>query len=61
MHVGHVQLDDDAVRLARENPAIAPKANSASSISIDNIMSIDHAVQLTIAEMPNALRLLENS
>lgn len=61
MHVGHVQLDDDAVRLARENPAIALKANSASSISIDNIMSIDHAVQLTIAEMPNALRLLENS
>ena len=61
MHVGHVQLDDDAVRLARENPAIAPKANSASSISIDTIMSIDHAVQLTSAEMPNALRLLENS
>ena len=61
MHVGHDQLDNDAVRFTRENPALAPEANSASSVSIDNIMSIDHAVQLTIEEMPNALRLLENS
>ncbi len=61
MHVNHVQLDDDAARLAREDPSTAPEVNSASSVSLDDIMSIDHAVQLTIADMPNALKLLENS
>ena len=30
-------------------------------ISLDDSMSIDHAVELTITGMPNALRLLENS
>lgn len=61
MHVSHVQLDDDAARLAREDPSTAPEVNSASSVSLDDIMSIDHTVQLTIADMPNALKLLENS
>lgn len=41
--------------------AIAPKAIRTLPDDSDNITSIDEAVQLTIADMPNALRLLENS
>lgn len=61
MHVSHVQFHDGIDRLAREDPSIAPEANSVSPVLLDDIMSFDHAVQLTIADMPNALRLLENS
>lgn len=41
--------------------AIAPKAPCTLPDDSDNITSIDEAVRLTIADMPNALRLLENS
>ena len=41
--------------------AIAPKALRTLPDDSDNITSIDEAVRLTIADMPNALRLLENS
>lgn len=41
--------------------AIAPKAPRTLPDDSDNITSIDEAVQLTIADMPNVLRLLENS
>lgn len=57
----YVQVDDDADCAGQEDPSIAPEADSASPISLDGIMSIDHAVESTIASMPNALRLLENS
>lgn len=57
----YVQVDDDADCAGQEDPSIAHEADSASPISLDGIMSIDHAVESTIASMPNALRLLENS
>lgn len=57
----YVQLDDDANRVAKEGHPTAHEANSSSPISLDDSMSIDHAVELTITGMPNALRLLENS
>lgn len=61
MHWSNVHLDDDTVRLAQADPSVAPEANSASSVLLDDIISFDQAVQSTIADMPNALRLLENS
>ena len=57
----YVQVDDGADRAGQEDPSIAHEADSTSPISLDDIMSIDHAVESTIASMPNALRLLENS
>lgn len=57
----HVQLDDGTGRVAQEGPSIAHEADSTSPISLDGIMSIDHEIESTIASMPNALRLLENS
>ena len=57
----YVQVDDDADCAGQEDPSIAHEADSASPISLDGIMSIDHSVESTIASMPNALRLLENS
>ena len=57
----YVQVDDVSDCIGKENPSIAHEADSASPISLDGIMSIDHAVESTIASMPNALRLLENS
>ena len=60
MHVSHIQLVDSG-RLAQADPSIVPEANIASFISFENITSIDEAIQLTIADMPNALKLLENS
>lgn len=57
----YVQVDDGADCAGQEDPSIAQEADSASPISLDGIMSIDHAVESTIASMPNALRLLENS
>lgn len=57
----HAQLDDDTGRVAQEDPSIVHEAGFTSPISLDGIASIDEAVRQTIAEMPNALRLLENS
>ena len=57
----YVQVDDGDDCAGQEDPSIAHEADSASPISLDGIMSIDHAVESTIASMPNALRLLENS
>lgn len=57
----YVQVDDGADCAGQKDPSIAYEADSASPISFDGIMSIDHAVKSTIASMPNALWLLENS
>lgn len=57
----YVQVDDDADCAGQEDPSIAREANSTSPISLDGIASIDEAIRSTIADMPNALRLLENS
>ncbi len=57
----YVQVDDGSDCTGKENPSIAHEADSTSPISLDIIMSIDLAVESTIASMPNALRLLENS
>ena len=57
----HVQPDVGTGRATQEDYSVAHEANSTLPISLDGIMSIDHAVELTIAAMPNALRLLENS
>lgn len=40
---------------------IAPKAPRTLPDDPDSIALIDEAIQSTIADMPNALRLLENS
>lgn len=60
MYWSNVHLDDDTTRSAQADSSIAAEANSLSSVSLDIIASIDEAVKSTIAEMPNALRLLEN-
>ena len=57
----YVQLDDGAGRAAQENHSIADEKNSILPISLDDSTPIDHAVELAITGMPNALRLLENS
>ena len=57
----YVQQDDGADCVAQEDQSTAHVANSASPISLDGVTSIDDAIRLTIAGMPNALRLLENS
>ena len=57
----NAQLDDDTGRIVQEDPSVVRNANITLPISIDGAPSIDEAVQLTIADMPNALRLLENS
>ena len=67
----HTQLDDETDRAAREVPSIvreakaadpnAPKAPRTLPDDPDSIILIDEAARLTIAGMPNALRLLENS
>lgn len=57
----HVQLGDGTGRVAQEDPSIVHEADFTSTISLEGIASIDEAVRLTIAEMPNALRVLENS
>lgn len=58
---GNVQNDDGAGLAVQEDHSTAHVANSASPILLDGATSIDEAFQLTIAVMPNALRLLENS
>lgn len=40
---------------------IVPKAPRTLPDDLDSIALIDEAIQSTIADMPNALRLLENS
>ena len=40
---------------------IAPKAPLTLPDDLDSIALIDEAIRSTIADMPNALRLLENS
>ena len=57
----YVQLDDGANRVAQEDHSTAHVTNSASPILLDGVTSIDEAIRLTIAGMPNALRLLEDS
>lgn len=61
MLLSYVQLDDGAGRAAQVDHSISDEANSTLPISLDDSTSIDHAVELTITDMPNALRLLENS
>lgn len=61
MFWSHVQLDDGAGRVVQDDPSIVREANFISSISLDGALPIDEAIRLTIADMPNALRLLENS
>lgn len=61
MSWSYAQLDDGTCRVAQEDPSIVRDANFTLPISLDGGSSIDEAVRLTIADMPNALRLLENS
>lgn len=61
MSWSYAQLDDGTDRVAQEDPSIVSDVNITSPISLDGASSIDEAVRLTIAGMPNALRLLENS
>ena len=55
------QLNDGTGRVAQEDPSIVHDAYFTLPISIEGAPSIDEAIRLTIADMPNALRLLENS
>ena len=67
----HTQFDDETGRAAKEVPSIvheakasdpnAPKAPRALPDDPESITLIDEAVRLTIADIPNTLRLLENS
>lgn len=57
----YVQVDDGADCVAQEDHSTAHVANSASPILLDGTTSIDEAIRLTISNMPNGLRLLENS
>ncbi len=57
----HVKQDDGADCVAKEDRSSAHEAKSASPILLDGATSIDEAIRLTIADMPNVLRLLENS
>ena len=58
---GNVQHDDGAGLAVQEDHSTAHVANSASPILLGGATSIDEAIRLTISNMPNALRLLENS
>ena len=57
----YVQQDDGADCVAQEDHSSAHEAKSASPILFDGVTSIDEAIRQTIAGVPNALRLLENS
>lgn len=57
----YVQQDDGADCVAQEDHSTAHVANSASLILRDCATSFDEAVWLIIADLPNALGLLENS
>lgn len=47
--------------IADVTESIVPKAPRTLHDDLDNIALIDEAIRSTIVEMPNALRLLENS
>ena len=57
----YVQQDDGADCVAQEDHSTAHVANSAAPILLGGTPSLDEASRLTISNMPNALRLLENS
>lgn len=57
----YVQQEDGADCVAQKDHSTAHVANSASPILLGGTTSIDEAIRLTILNMPNALRLLENS
>ena len=57
----YVQVDDGADCAGQKDPSIVHEVDITSPISLDGISSVDEAIRLTIADMPNALRLLENS
>lgn len=57
----YVQQDDGADCVAQEDYSSALEVNSTSPILLDGVTSIDEAIRQTIAGMPNALKLLENS
>lgn len=57
----YVQQDDGADCVTEEDHSSALEVNSASPILLDGVTSIDEAIRLTIAGMPNVLRLLEDS
>lgn len=57
----YVQQDDGADCVAQEDHSTAHVTNSASQILLGGTTSIDEAIRLTISNMSNALRLLENS
>lgn len=57
----NVQQDDGADCVAQEDHSTAHEANSSSPILLDGVTSIEEAIRLTIAGIPNALRLLEDS
>lgn len=57
----YVQQDESADYVVQEDHSTAHVANSASPILLGGTTSIDEAIRLTISNMPNALRLLENS
>ena len=61
MSWSYAQLDDGTGCVAQEDPSIVHDANFTLPISIEGVPSIDEAIRVTIADMPNALRLLENS
>ena len=61
MSWSYAQLEDDTGRVAPVVPSIVHEAGFTSPITLDGIASIDEAIRLTIADMSNALRLLENS
>lgn len=57
----YVQQDDGADCVAQKDHSTAHVANSASPILLGGTTSIHEAIRLTISNMPNTLRLLENS
>ena len=57
----YVQQDNGADCVAQEDHSSALEVNSATPILLGRVTSIDEAIRQTIAGMPNALRLLENS
>lgn len=61
MSWSYAQLEDGTGRGAPVVPSIVHEADFTLPVSIDGNPSIDDVVRLTIADMPNALRLLENS
>ena len=57
-HPESMTFDDCA---ADATDPIPPKAPRTLPEDLDSIAVIDEAIRLTIADMPNALRIMENS